>query len=56
MNNSYVLLMFLDKHGITVPSEIQWTSFYLFKMSLMISFRTEILHMHIICTIVCLNI
>ena len=32
----------------TVPSEIQWTSFFYFKMSLMISFRTEILHMHII--------
>ena len=32
----------------TVPSEIQWTSFFFFKMSLMISFRTEILHMHII--------
>ena len=31
-----------------VPSEIQWTSFFFFKMSLMISFRTEILHMHII--------
>ena len=33
---------------INVPSEIQWTSFFFFKMSLMISFRTEILHMHII--------
>ena len=31
-----------------VPSEIQWTSFSFFKMSLAISFRTEILHMHII--------
>ena len=33
---------------VTVPSEIQWTSFFFFKMSLMIAFRTEILHMHII--------
>ena len=33
---------------ITVPSEIQWTSFFFFKMSLMISIWTEILHMHII--------
>ena len=31
-----------------MPSEIQLTSFFLFKMSLMISFQTEILHMHII--------
>ena len=31
-----------------MPSEIQWTSFFFFKMSLMISFWTEILHMHII--------
>ena len=31
-----------------MPSEIHWTSFFFFKMSLMISFRTEILHMHII--------
>ena len=31
-----------------VPSEIQWTSFFFFKLSLMISFWTEILHMHII--------
>ena len=31
-----------------VPSEIQWTSFFFLKMSLMISFQTEILHMHII--------
>ena len=28
-----------------VQSEIQWTSFFIFKMSLMISFRTVILHM-----------
>ena len=34
--------------ALTVPSEIQWISFFFFKMSLMISFRTEILHMHII--------
>ena len=32
----------------TVPSEIQWASFFFFKMSLMISFRSEILHMHVI--------
>ena len=32
----------------TVPSEIQWTSFFFLKMSLMISFCTKILHMHII--------
>ena len=31
-----------------VPSEIQWSSFFFFKMPLMISFRTEILHMHTI--------
>ena len=31
-----------------VTSEIQWTSFFFFKMSLMISFRTDFLHMHII--------
>ena len=34
--------------GTNVQSEIQWTSFFFFKMSLMISIRTEILHMHII--------
>ena len=33
--------------SVIVPSEIQWTSFFFFKMSLMISFRTEILNMHI---------
>ena len=31
-----------------VPSEIQWTSFFFFEMSLMISNWTEILHMQII--------
>ena len=31
-----------------VQSEIQWTSFFFFEMSLMISIWTEILHMHII--------
>ena len=33
-------------NNTTVPSEFQWTSFFFFKVSLMISFRTEILHMH----------
>ena len=37
-----------DLFATTVPSEIQWTWFFFFKMSLMISFRTEILHMHLI--------
>ena len=34
--------------SIIVKSEIQWTSFFFFKMFLMISIRTDILHMHII--------
>ena len=31
-----------------VRTEIQWTSFFFFKMSLMIKFWTKILHIHII--------
>ena len=41
---SLLLLLF----STNVQSEIQWTSFFFFKMSLMISIWTEILHMHII--------
>ena len=40
----YIFLEFF----VTVKSEIQWTSFFFFKISLMISIWTEILHMHII--------
>ena len=44
-DHTHLLFFFIVS---TVPSEIQWTSFFFFKMSLMISFRTEILHMYII--------
>ena len=49
MISRLILLMLLKIHpDITVLSEIQWTSFFFFKMSLMISFLTEILRMHIL--------
>ena len=48
LNFACLLLVLCFIFIYTVPSEIQWTSFFFFKMPLMISFRTEILHMHII--------
>ena len=44
----YFLYKLCQMSATTVLSEIQWTSFFFFKLSLMISVWTEILHMHII--------
>ena len=39
-----------------MKSEIQWTTFFFFKMSLIISIWTEILHMLIISSLQCYSV
>ena len=48
VNGLDVTLDIPNQWCVIVRTEIQWTSFFFFKMSLMIKFWTRILHIHII--------